>query len=85
MKKVGKGSSADIAAASSLHERFVREWLHQQVCHSSYMAHAAEKRVIIAGLNVNSGIVNADGTSPCPLPQRIAYRFATPSTLGSCG
>lgn len=30
MKTVGKSSSADIAAAAWLHERFVREWLHQQ-------------------------------------------------------
>ncbi len=31
MKKVGRGASADIAASAGLHERFVREWLHQQV------------------------------------------------------
>ena len=31
VKKVGKGTPAEIAAAAGLHERFVREWLHQQV------------------------------------------------------
>mmetsp|Transcript_1725 Transcript_1725/g.5015 ORF Transcript_1725/g.5015 Transcript_1725/m.5015 type:complete len:369 (-) Transcript_1725:310-1416(-) len=30
MKKTGKGTSADVAAAAGLNERFVREWLHQQ-------------------------------------------------------
>jgi hypothetical protein len=31
LEKLGKATSAELAAASGTHERFTREWLHQQV------------------------------------------------------
>lgn len=31
LNKLGKATSAELATASGTHERFTREWLHQQV------------------------------------------------------
>ncbi len=36
MKTHGKASSEELATAAGLHERFVREWLYQQVCRTCH-------------------------------------------------